>query len=264
MKKRAIVLLLLVIGFIGIVFALPDASEMKPSRLARKLPEEFGDWRGRPEEPGDREKAILAKDTEFERMQYFDSNMTLPAVEVSIVFSGKNVSQSIHQPEVCLRAQGWQFMEERYFALPGLLPEGELLPVKEMFCRRVLQRRDAEDDLEDVILENGKKAYIWRAFYYTFFGHEKIVAGHYQRTMEDMKDRLINGYDQRWAYATFSSFLTKKHDDQGFHEARIKVLDEKQTKEHITAFLKELLPMVIAQPGQGVDESLTEEQNSGQ
>ena len=43
---------------------------MKPSRLAKSLPETVGSWAGKPEEPGVAEKEKLAKDTEFERMRY--------------------------------------------------------------------------------------------------------------------------------------------------------------------------------------------------
>ena len=259
MKKRAIILLVCVGTFVGMVMALPDAVGMKPSRLARKLPMSFENWVGRPEEPGAREKEILAKDTEFERMQYFDREGILPSVEVSIVFAGKNVSQSIHQPEVCLRAQGWEFVEENYFSWTGLLPSGEVLPVKEMICRRVWQRENEEGDPVDVILDNGDKAYIWKSFYYTFFGHEQIVSGHYQRTGVDIKDRLLNGYDQRWAYATFSSFVTKKHAEQGLPYWADVVLDEDGTRKHIESFLIDLLPLVVAAPGEGYDESLVSE-----
>jgi hypothetical protein len=93
-------------------------------------------------------------------------------------------------------------------------------------------------------------------FYYTFVGHEKILAGHYERTGEDIKDRLLKGYDQRWAYATFSSFITLNHAEQGFRMERAIALNQAETLAHIQSFLKELLPLVISKPGEGYDESL--------
>ncbi|MFT7301343.1 MAG: hypothetical protein ACI8UZ_000174 [Akkermansiaceae bacterium] len=256
MKTRAIILLVAVAIFTGLVLILPDVEGMKASRLSKSLPTSVGSWAGKPQEPGEKEKRILANDTEFERMQYLDTEGRLPSVEASVVFSGKNLSQSIHRPEVCLRAQGWQFISERSLSWEDLLPNGEALPVKEIVCRRLYQTANDEGDPEDVILKNGEKAYIWRVFYYTFVGHEKIVSGHYQRTGEDIKDRLFKGYDQRWAYATFSSFITKKHEEQGFNQGDVLVLDEKETENHIFEFLKKLLPVVIAPPGEGFDESL--------
>ena len=256
MKKRVVILLAFVGAFCLGVIAFPDSPTMKPSRLAKELPDTVGNWSGRPEEPGEREKEILAGDTEFERMQYFHAGGRKPAIQVSIVFSGKNLSQSIHRPEVCLKAQGWTFVRQSYITFRDLLPGGETLPVKEMICKRVLMRQNDAGKLEPVLLENGQQAFIWRSFYYTFIGHEKIVSGHYQRTREDIKDRIFKGHDQRWAYATFSSFITKHHVDQGIQGGSIEVLDEEGTKEHVKTFLKELLPMVVSPPREGSDESL--------
>ncbi|MDB4405143.1 EpsI family protein, partial [bacterium] len=173
------------------------------------------------------------------------------------------LSQSIHQPEVCLDAQGWEFMAQKRHDWKGLLPGDEVLPVKKILCRRVLFRKNEEGDYEDVILPNGEKAYIWRVFYYTFFGHESIVSGHYERTAEDIKDRLLKGHDQRWAYATFSSFVTQKHRDQGLRFESGAGLDENQTEAHIQTFLKMLLPIVVSEPGEGYDESLANGKNIG-
>ena len=58
MKKRAAILLGVVLCFVGIVFAFPKGAQMKASRLAKELPEQFGDWAGSPKEPGQREKSI--------------------------------------------------------------------------------------------------------------------------------------------------------------------------------------------------------------
>jgi hypothetical protein len=256
MKKRVVILLSVVVGFFGAILAIPDAPTMKPSRLAKKLPESFSHWLGKPEEPGAEEKKILARDTEFERVRYVDRDGLMPSVQASIVFSGKNLSQSIHRPEVCLRAQGWQFVSEKYLGWEGVLPDGEILPVKELVCRRVFQVTNEEGDPEPVLTPEGEQAYLWRTFYYTFVGHEKILAGHYQRTGEDIKDRLFKGYDQRWAYATFSSYITLKHAEQGIRVDQGTALNEEETSAHIRSFLKDLLPAVISAPGKGYDESL--------
>ncbi|MGB1888513.1 MAG: hypothetical protein ACPHOK_02820, partial [Akkermansiaceae bacterium] len=80
---------------------------------------------------------------------------------------------------------------------------------------------------------------------------------------QDIKDRLFKGHDQRWAYATFSSFVTQKHRDQGLHFESGAGLDEKQTEAHIQSFLKMLLPIVVSEPGEGYDESLANGKNIG-
>lgn len=263
MKLRAAILLIVVSVFVGLTLALPKASPMKPSRLAKDLPEHVGAWEGLPEEPGEKEKQILAQDTDFERMRYFKPGEFSPQIQASVVFSGKNLSQSIHRPEVCFRAQGWEFVEENFFDWEDVLPGGERLPVKELICRRVHMIVGEDGELKPFQLENGETAYIWRAFYYTFFGHEQIVSGHYERTIEDIKDRLMGGYDQRWAYATFSCFITKNLADQGLLDDRSTILDKEGTKAHVGDFLRELLPLVVADPGMGVDPSIEELMNTG-
>lgn len=263
MKKRMIILSALVTAFVGAILAIPETPEMKPSRLARNLPKSFANWRGAPEQPGEREIAILAKDTEFERMNYRDVDGILPSVQASVVFSGKNLSQSIHRPEVCLRAQGWEFVTERNVSWKGVLPDEEVLPLREIVCRRVFQREGEDGEPVDVTLPNGKKKYLWRIFYYTFVGHEKILSGHYQRTGEDMKDRLLKGHDQRWAYATFSSYITLKHAKQGIHGGSGIALDLPETSAHLRTFLSQLLPLVISAPGEGYDQSLASGKNLG-
>lgn len=257
MKKRVFVLLGVVTLFVGSVLSLPDVPTMKPSRLAKELPETFHSWTGKPQEVGKRERKILAQDTEFERMRYFHMDNQLPSVEASIVFSGKNLSQSIHRPEVCLRAQGWQFVKEASHKWEGILPDGEVLPVREIICKQIHRYRTDDGELEPTILENGKPLEIWMSFFYTFIGHEQIVSGHYERTAEDIKDRLFKGYDQRWAYATFSSMITGKYAEQGASTGSQLILSEDQTRGHVSEFLKELLPVILASPGEGIDESIT-------
>ena len=234
---------------------------MKPSRLLKDLPDSFNSWKGEPREPGLTEKQILAKDTDFERMHYVSSNFGRAPVEVSLVFSGKNVSESIHRPEVCLRAQGWEFVSENDVVFDGLLLNDEKLPFRELVCRFPLKRRLGEGEdaaMEPILLSNGEPAYRWRVFYYTFVGYRDIVSGHYQRTLMDIKSRITGGYDQRWAYATFSVPLTGNISDELRPHLfpRTDIMNHEEVQVYMQNFLKELLPKIIKEPGAGVDPSL--------
>jgi hypothetical protein len=46
--------------------------------------------------------------------------------------------------------------------------------------------------------------------YYFFVGHDRITNDHYSRTFRDMKDRLLKGMDQRWAYVSTSMWFGNK------------------------------------------------------
>lgn len=257
-KRLKIVLIISVVMFAGLAL-IPKTPSMKPSRLLKELPENFASWSGVPQEPGEREKLILAKDTEFRRMSYTSSDFRRPQVEASLVFSGKNLNESIHRPEVCLRAQGWEFVSERSVSFTGILPDGEVLPLREIVCRRkIVKQESADAPVEDVLTPDGEQAFRWRVFYYTFIGHEVIVSGHYERTLQDIRSRIVGGYDQRWAYATFSSPITGKYLEQGFTIGELEPMSLERTTEHIKDFLQSLLPSVIMPSKEGVDASLVQ------
>jgi hypothetical protein len=45
--------------------------------------------------------------------------------------------------------------------------------------------------------------------YYFFVGHEQLTNDHIERTVMDMKDRLVRGMDQRWAYVSTTMWYGK-------------------------------------------------------
>ena len=246
-KRLGLLTALVAAGF-STVFLLPKVPPMKESRLSRQLPVKFGEWEGRDTPVSEKELKVLARDTGFERKSYrqlYDS--TMPAVDVSIVFSGKDLNNSIHRPEVCLRAQGWEFVRLRYLTLPGKAG-GEATPVKEMLCKRTRQNKDGEPDL----LPNGKPLEDWQLLYYTFIGHHKVTPGHYDRTFTDIRDRVVGGYDQTWAYATFSTLVTGKYREQGVSTGLMTPMTEEETGRYLTEFINTLKPAVMAPaPGSG-------------
>ena len=45
--------------------------------------------------------------------------------------------------------------------------------------------------------------------YYWFVGYSDITPSHMTRTMFDLRDRILHGYNQRWAYVTVASTVTQ-------------------------------------------------------
>src|SRR6478736_9599888 len=45
--------------------------------------------------------------------------------------------------------------------------------------------------------------------YYFFVGHDQVTSNHLSRTFIDMKDRVVHGMDQRWAYISVSMWYGK-------------------------------------------------------
>ena len=87
------------------------------------LPDVVGAWIGEDAAITEREREILAKDTQFARKTY-----TGPAgdeIFVSIVMSGDDMTSSIHRPERCLVAQGWSVQDSEKRVVP--IVEGRTL-----------------------------------------------------------------------------------------------------------------------------------------
>jgi len=228
-----ILTMILAIGF-SLIWVLPKSESMKLSCLSRHLPMQFDTMIGKRVEVTGKELQILAKDTEFERTQFSNkANRYHPPVEVSVVFSGKDLNNSIHRPERCLRSQGWNFVKERTVTLANVFPDGSDLPVREIVCKKPVMRED------------GSSFEAMRVQYYTFFGHTGITESHYGRTFQDMKDRLFKGYDQQWAYATFSIPVTKIYADQGLMRDGPGVFTLEQSEEILEQFIRKLGPLVV-------------------
>ncbi len=117
MIARRLLLLevVLVIGLSSIFF-LPKAPATSPVGISLKLPIWVGNWLGEDTNVTERELEVLAKDTKFARKIY-----TSPAgdkIFVSIVLSGDDMTTSIHRPERCLPAQGWNLQNTAARAIP--------------------------------------------------------------------------------------------------------------------------------------------------
>jgi hypothetical protein len=235
----------LLIGF-SCTFLLPETSPMHSSRIATEFPERFGDWTSRKVAIGDRELSVLADDTVFERRIYTPvMDLGAPPVEASVVFSGKDMNNSIHRPEVCLRTQGWNFARERYVTIHDALPNGEAMVMREILCNKYRLNPETGQPLT---LPNGKILVDWQLIYYTFIGANAVTASHYGRVFNDIQDRIVGGFDQQWAYATFSSVIPGKYRDQDVDIGLIDALDEEETGNHLANFIKTLMPLVIDKP----------------
>src|SRR5260370_20261339 len=117
-SRLTILLVVLVAGF-GAVFLLPTSSNTEPVGIKLALPEYVGQWYGTEANVTERERQVLASDTEFARKIYNDG--TGDELFASIVLSGHDLDNSIHRPERCLPAQGLTIVDSRKIdiAMPG-------------------------------------------------------------------------------------------------------------------------------------------------
>jgi hypothetical protein len=175
------------------------------------------------------EHRILPKDTEFARKLYRDFP-ALDEIYCSIVLAGA-MQQSIHRPEVCLVAQGWNIINQEY--IPIQLESGHQLVVCNLTIRRVVQYRE--------------QAVTLTAYYMYWFVGEKITTpSHLQRAFLTSWDRIVHNRAHRWAYVTVSAPITGNLIPNG--------RSPEETKDLLVNFIKAIVPtfqkseMEAAQP----------------
>jgi EpsI family protein len=198
---------------------LPKKIEIQPAAIDPTLPSFVGEWYGADQPVSQGEKDILGPDTQFVRKLY--TNARGDQIFVSIVFSGSDMSTSIHRPERCLPAQGWTVADTRVAEIPI---GSEILKANRLHNVRTF-RNDKSEPIN-----------VYALNYYWFVGHDGRTPSHYQRTWIDIRDRVLKGENQQWAYVTVISTVTKGLQPLG--------KSEEETDEMLQGFVRELVPQL--------------------
>jgi EpsI family protein len=216
-KRLLHVQLVLLAGF-GSVFLLPHSNKISPAGIAMTLPNVIGMWIGDDMEITQKERDTLAKDTQFVRKLY--TGPERDQIFVSIVLSGDDMTNSIHRPERCLPAQGWNVRSssKRTIQIPG----GKPLEVTKLQNLQVIETPDK------------RRFAVTNLDYYWFVGYKDMTASHLTRTGIDIRDRILRGQSQRWAYVTVAANVT-----QGIWRPE---RSEGQTTEMLEKFMQDLAP----------------------
>ncbi|MGI8605096.1 MAG: exosortase-associated EpsI family protein [Verrucomicrobiales bacterium] len=239
--RRLAALFLIVLAGLSTSFLLPDRPKMRDCAIAMSLPAEMGFWRGFSREPGKEELEKLAEDTQFEKKEYLliDPLRQRPminswhAITASIVQSGQDLNSSIHRPERCLPAQGFKDLRSQIITLTV---DGRPLKITRLRCFN--EPTDPKTGRR-FALPDGGPLRIQHVIYYWFVGTHVVTPNHSERTLVDMKDRLIGGYDQHWSYVMLTGAFTDDlvHAGAG---ARDEFYPEGRTESETDDLLKQL------------------------
>ncbi|MDB6070656.1 MAG: hypothetical protein JWL81_1827 [Verrucomicrobiales bacterium] len=237
MFKRLLILQILLTGGLSLIFLLPKAPPLQDSAVSLNLPNilVLSGWAAGPKvEPSEKELKTLSQDTDFSRRNYYrTAGSEQPAgsresMQASIVMSGKDLNNSLHRPERCLPAQGLNLISSSDF--PVKLKTGQTVILTRLKCSG----------------NDGANKPYTHMNYYWFVGHDSIKHTHYGRTLKDMRDRLMEGYDQRWAYITVSTNLVRAvmKDEAGQDYLNV-ALTEEETDRNVMEFVSEIGPEII-------------------
>lgn len=208
MKLKALCLPVLLGSALAAVYLLPKVGAVAQSAVNMTLPETSGPWILADQPASKAETETLAPDTAFSKAMCFAARpgeynlfgeRVVDSIQLSIVLSGADVNNSIHRPERCMPAQGHNIISSSDRMLK--LTNGHQIPVKRLVSIQSVRNKRIVDrevyDKYDCLT------------YYFFVGHDRITNDHLGRTFIDIKDRLLHGMDQRWAYATVSMWYGK-------------------------------------------------------
>lgn len=193
-------------GSLCAVYVLPQAGTTAPSAVRMEMPGSRDGWEFRSIPPSKEELGTLEKDTEFAKAVCYKARpgeinvegyLIPDRVDLSIVLSGNDLNNSIHRPERCMPAQGHTITASGDVIIE--LPNGRSFHAKRLRSMQSLQG----------VKEGSEPMQFQCVTYYFFVGHDQITNDHLERTLVDMKDRLLRGMDQRWAYVSASMWFGK-------------------------------------------------------
>ena len=213
-----------------LVYLLPQTASMIPSAVNMKLPVTIAGWALKPIPASKEEIDALATDTEFSKAICFQgrpgeydrlySNPVADRIDLSIVLSGHDLNNSIHRPERCMPAQGHTINNTSDVVVT--LNNGQKLKVRRLLSVQSIPTNEAKTEYQSFDCVT----------YYFFVGSKQITNDHLNRILLDMKDRLLLGLDQRWAYVSISMW----YGDLPWLQKKIR-LEEADSK--LKAFLQE-------------------------
>lgn len=182
---------LLVCGILACSLIMPKQLGITEARISPDMPLGYTlpGWHGIKTQESELERKTLSYDTRFSKARYsllprVPWEQRYPDIHVSIVYSGHDMNNSIHRPEVCLPAQG-------HLNLQGQPCDIQLNNEKKLTLTRLSSTTPVKD---------APQKRIHHIHYYVFVGNDSIHHSHIGRNLQDIADRVIWGRVQAWAY----------------------------------------------------------------
>ena len=188
MVKRLVTVVLFLLVGLSAVALIPEAPPIRQAAVKMELPRRIAGWGGTSREASQQEMDILADDTEFEKRDYaeFPPRTTveqLKQIAATIVLSGHDLNNSIHDPVRCARAQGFKGIEVTSKTLD--LGDGKSIEIKRMSNYLEFPR------------DGGEPVRVPFVTYFWFVGTDHVTESHYSlrdlyRCSHPELDRIVD------------------------------------------------------------------------
>jgi hypothetical protein len=145
----------------------------------------------------------------------------------SIVLSGGE-KRSIHKPEICLPAQGWNIRGGQVEKI--VLADGRPLEVMDLSLVR------------DVEVGPGDRRKLPAHYFYWFVGDQVTTPHHWKRMFLTSFDRITKNLNHRWAYVIVMSVVTEGFLPMGKNETQTIEMLKQFTAEAAPSFMQASTP----------------------
>lgn len=217
---RAGVILLLA----GVVYIMcqstPETSQGTVAGVILQLPDAVKGFTGEDQPVSEAEIRLLPKDTGFAKKAYKDSDGD--QVFGQIVLAGGE-KRSIHRPEICLPAQGWNLKTGG--AVPITLDDGRTLDVMRLIISKPVEVRP------------GVTKELTTVFLYWFVGKDMTTPYHWMRLAHANWDKVVHNINHRWAYVIVSAPVLDGFTPSG--------KNQEETMKMLESFVGEIAPKIM-------------------
>jgi len=190
------------LGQLGITATLiPGSVAMKIDLPARVL-----DFTSTNVPESDIELGYFPKDTSFAQRWYTSAD-DLPGISATIILMGADRT-SIHRPEYCLAGQGFTCDEKTVVDISVGGPDPYQLPVAKWKVSRRVQQPD------------GQNVKISGVYVFWFVADNEQTTGNVQFQCYLVRDLLLKGILQRWAYVSYFSACRPGQEEATFARMR--------------------------------------------
>jgi hypothetical protein len=152
------------------------------------------------------ELGYFPKDTSFAEC-YYTSPDDLPGISATVILMGADRT-SIHRPEYCLAGQGFACDEKTVVDIPVGGPKPYQLPVAKWKVSRLIQQPD------------GQNVKLSGVYVFWFVADNEQTTGNVQFQCYLVRDLLLKGVLQRWAYISYFSNCLPGQEDATFERMK--------------------------------------------
>jgi hypothetical protein len=173
------------------------------------LPERVLDFTSTNVPESEVELGYFPKDTSYVRRFYRAPDGF--GVSAVVILMGADRT-SIHRPEYCLAGQGWNVDEKTKVSIPLDRREHHELPVMKWVISKQVQMPD------------GRRLEVHGLYVFWFVADNEQTTGNVQLQCYLVRDLLLTGVLQRWAYISYSAYTDQPGQEDALFERMKKLI----------------------------------------